>query len=554
MSVRERLVCVGLVVLVIAVYAQTASFGYVTFDDDLYVASNPVVRAGLTRAGLAWAFGQTHLGFWIPATWLSLMVDCQLFGGSAGASHLVNAALHATNAVLVFAVLRRMTGALWPSAFVAALFAVHPLHVESVAWVTERKDVLSTLFWLLAAWANARAAEVPSTRRRAAVSVFAALAVMAKPMAVTLPVTLLLLDYWPLGRLRLRPLSVLLYEKAPLFAISIASAAVTALSHGREGAAKSLDQFPLALRLENAVVSYAAYLVKAAWPVDLAVFYPYPAHVPLWQIFASTLLLAGVTIVAIEQRRRRPYLLAGWLWYLVTLVPVIGFVQAGEQAMADRFTYVPLLGIFVMIAWGAKDLLEARPSWRPAAAAAAVVVVVALAGAAWRQTRTWRDGETLFSHALSATRDNALARHNLARALSDEGRLDEAIANYETATRLDPNRVVTRIALGAALQRAGRRDEARLQYEEALRADPESPGAHNNLGLLLASDAPEAARAHYERALRTDPQNVDALTNLATLLASEGHKDEAEALLVRALRIDPFDEAARHNLDAIRGR
>lgn len=540
--------------LVAAIYAQTAGFDYVTFDDDLYASRNPVVRAGLTAAGARWALVETHLGFWIPATWLSLMLDAELFGPSAGAHHLVNAALHAANALLVFAMLRRTTGELWPSAFVAALFAVHPLRVESVAWVTERKDVLCALFWLLAILAHVANVARPQTRRYLAVVACAALAMAAKPMAVTLPITLLLVDFWPLDRLRLRPVGMLVVEKLPVIGLSIVTAVLTFGAHGSEGAAKPLEAYPLLGRIANAVVSYAAYLGKALWPRDLAVFYPYPERLPAWQVAVAAALLVAITVAAVRATRR-PYLLWGWLWYLVTLVPVIGLVQAGEQAMADRFTYVPLLGPFVAVAWGARDLLAPRAAWRRPAAIAAAVVVVALAAGAWRQTATWRDGTTLFRHALSVTRDNGLARHNLAKALSEQGRVQEAVEQYDAALRLDPDRAVTRTSLGGALLRLNRIEEARGHLEEAVRRDPADARARTNLGLVRAREGRRGeARAEYAEAIRLNPESVDAMTNLATLEFEAGRADEAMRLLERALAIDPTNETARFNLDAIRRR
>ena len=546
-------VCLGIVALVAAIYAQTAGFGYVTFDDDLYAERNPVVRAGLTSAGATWALAETHLGFWIPATWLSLMLDVELFGPSAGAHHLVNAALHAANALLLLALLLRTTGALWPSALAAALFAAHPLRVESVAWVTERKDVLCALFWLLAILAYVGYAARPSWRRYLAVAACAALALASKPMAVTLPVTLLLVDAWPLGRQR--PWRALVWEKAPLFALSAGAAVVTFLAHRAEGATKPIDAYPIAARAANAVVSYAAYLGKAVWPAGLAVFYPYPEQIPSWQVWLAGALLATVTALALILARPAPYLLWGWCWYLATLVPVIGLVQAGEQAMADRFSYVPLVGPFVAVSWGARDLVAWRPAWRRPVAAAAVAAVVLLGVAAWFQTRVWRDGATLFRHALATTRDNAVARHNLARALSGQGQIEEAVEHYETALRLDPDRAVTRVSLGGALLKLGRTDEARRHLEEAVSRDPADAGAHANLGLaLVRSGRRDAGRAEYEEALVLDPANADAMTNLATLEHEAGRTGEAIRLLERAVAADPTNETARDNLEQLRGQ
>jgi tetratricopeptide (TPR) repeat protein len=492
--------------------------GFVPVDDDVYITANPAVLQGLTRAGAAWALTATLGGSWHPLTWLAHMADVSLFGVDPAAHHLVSVGLHAANAVLLLLLLARLTGRLAPSAVVAGLFALHPLRVESVAWAAERKDVLSALFLLLALLAYVRHAARPGPGRYLAVAALFALGLCAKPMLVTLPLLLLLLDGWPLGRFRAEPPGRLLLEKAPLLALSAAASAVTYFAQRGAGAMGLAGEVPAGGRLANAVVSYAAYLGKALWPVDLAVFYPYPAGAhPAWRVGAAVIALAGLAGLALAGLRRRPWRAAGLLWYLVALVPVVGVVQVGAQAMADRYTYVPLVGIFLALTWEAAAAARIRGGRTPAAALA-VAALLACALLTRRQVAVWRDGETLLVHALAVTRENWVAHYSLGAAREREGRTAEAVAEYEAALRIRPGYVWAENNLGRLLALAGDLPGAIGHLEAAVRGAPRSALPRLNLGLALeaAGRAGEAA-AQYAEAARLDPGDPVARAKAAEL-------------------------------------
>jgi tetratricopeptide (TPR) repeat protein len=541
--------CILLLLATLAAYRGLGSNGFVFFDDDLFVTANPHVQKGLQGESIAWAFTTTHASNWHPLTWLSHMLDVQLFGLDPGKHHRSNLLLHALNALLLLLVLHRLTGALWRSALVAALFALHPLHVESVAWIAERKDLLSTLFWLLtlAAWL----AFVRS--RRAAPYLLAvllyALGLMAKPMLVTLPFTLLLLDYWPLGRLpvplrgQAATLRRLLLEKAPLFALSAASCVVTFHAQRAGGAVATLEHISLGDRIANAVWAYGAYLAKTLWPADLAVFYPLPpgGH-PAGEVALAVLLLLGLSAGALRLAGRAPYLLTGWLWTLGTLVPVIGLVQVGSQAMADRYTYVPLIGIFLAAAWGLDALVAGHPAARGAAALAAVGALAAMFAATRQQTAYWKDTETLFGRAVAVTSGNWLAHDfiGLSLAFSGQDRMEEAIRHFEEAIGIDPRHPGVHNNLAMALRESGRLDEAVAHYQEALRLRPDAPVPLKNLGttLLQMGRHSEAVDA-LARSVRLAPDDSDALLLLGQALEGTGRVSEALLQFEAALRLSP---------------
>ena len=542
-------ICLALLVASFAVYAPVRHFDFVNFDDPEYVRDNPHVRAGLTTQGLAWALASTESANWFPVTRLSYLLDAQLFGMRAGPHHLTSVLIHSLAALCLFAFLRRATRARWPCAFVAFLFAVHPMHVESVAWVAERKDVLCAFFWFLALWAYVRYAERPGAGRYLLALLPFCLGLMSKPMIVTLPLVLLLLDVWPLRR---RPA---LWEKTPFFALSAAGAVVTYLVQRGSGAVEALAAFPFGLRVENALVSYVVYAAKIFWPTRLAVFYPYPSEIPLWQAGLAALALAGISIPVLRAWRSRPYLAAGWLWYLVTLAPVIGLVQVGAQARADRYTYVPMVGLSIMLAWGAADWLRRAPRLRPAAAVLAVAACLASAALAGAQVRHWKDSQTLFEHALAVTDGNYLAHHNLGVALSEmPGRLPDAIAQYRAALAIRPDSARVHTDLGNALSKLpGRAPEAVAEYQAALRISPDSAIPHNNLGNTLAKipgRLPEAI-AEYRAALGIDPDYAEAHNNLGFALAQmPGRLPDAIREYREALRIRPDYAEAHANLAA----
>jgi tetratricopeptide (TPR) repeat protein len=531
-----------------AVYARVGQFDFVNFDDPDYVTGNPHVRAGITAAGAKWAFTSVEAANWFPLTWLSHMLDCQLFGLHSGWHHLTNVLIHALAALALFAFLHRATGARWRSAFVAFLFALHPLHVESVAWIAERKDVLSAFFWFLTLWAYAWYAERPGWRRYGLALAAFGLGLMSKPMLVTLPFVLLLLDIWPLRR---RPP---LWEKAPFFLLSASEAIATYLAQSGSGAVQA---FPLGLRIENALVSYMAYIAKMFWPVRLAVFYPYPAAVPVWQAALAGLAILSVSVAVVRRFRAYPYLAIGWFWFLGTLVPVIGLVQVGGQARADRYMYIPMTGLAILLAWGAADLLRRKQALAVAGAAACVACVPLT----WAQTEHWANSQTLFQHALDVTDNNYLAHHNLGVAIADL-RPSDAIAHYRAALQIKPDSARTHTDLGTALAKLpGGLPDAIAEYQAALRIEPNAAIPHNNLGSALAATPdglPQAIR-EYEAALRIKPDYADARYNLAeahynlgvALAQMGGRTEEAISHFEAALRNKPNYAEAHNNLGVV---
>jgi tetratricopeptide (TPR) repeat protein len=601
-SGQARWVSLGLIAVNLIVYASVWHHEFVDYDDRAYVTENAVVSGGLTWHGVAWAFTTGDEANWHPLTWLSHMLDVQLYGLSPGPHHLTNLLFHIASTLLLFGLLHRMTGALGRSAFVAGLFAVHPLHVESVAWVAERKDVLSTLFWMLALWAYVEYVRRPQLLRYLLVLLFFALGLMAKPMLVTLPFVLLLLDFWPLGRVALGPNPEdrvpprngrstpghLVWEKIPLLALSIVSSVVTLIVQRRGRAVIGLDAIPLKLRVANALVSSVAYIGKMLWPTRLAVLYPYARSLPGWWVAGALVGLMGVSVAVIWAGRRHPYLPVGWLWYLGTLVPVIGLVQVGHQAMADRYTYVPLIGLFVIVAWGVPDLLV-RCRLRRIALPAAGLVILGYAITARGQLQYWENSTALWTHALEVTTGNYIAHNNIGLILARQGRndeaiceflevlwinpdyaeahnslgiilagqgkLDEAIAHYSEALRIKPDYAEAYNNLGIALARLGRTGEAIDELSEALRINPDLVEAHNNLGIALATQGKlDEAIAHYTEALRIKPDYAEAHNNLGVALAREGRTGEAINELSEALRIKPDYQEARHSLEDLTSR
>lgn len=555
-------ICLALVAATLAVYIQTGAFDFVNYDDPDYVTNNPHVRDGITPDGLEWALTSGDAANWFPLTRLSHMLDCQLFGLEGGRHHLTNVLLHALAVLLLFAFLCQATGARWPSAFVALVFALHPLHVESVAWVSERKDVLCALFWFLALWTWVRFTIQPSRSRYLLALACFGLGLMSKPMIVTLPFLLLLLDLWPLRR------GFHVREKLPFFALSAASAVVTILVQQGSGAVEALATVPLALRFENAAVSYAVYIAKTFWPSGLAVFYPYPLNLPAWQPVLAALAILAVSAAVWILYRRHPYLAVGWLWYLGTLVPVIGLVQVGSQARADRYMYVPMVGLTIMLAWGAVDILR---KWPAAKTGIAVLAVAGCAGCVpltWIQAGYWRNSESLFVHALAVTQDNALAEHNLGSYLLDvPGRLPDAIRHLQAALRINPDSASAHSDLGSALAKGGQAQAAVPEFQAAIRLNPDSAIVHNNLAnALLETGRRPQAIAEYQYALSLDPGYADARRNLAIAqqppaadsaeahysagvdLSHAGRLTQAVAEFETALRIRPDYAEAQNNL------
>lgn len=538
----------GLLILTLAAYAPVLKNGFVNYDDPDYVLDNPVVRAGITANGMLWALTTGHGANWFPLTWLSHMLDCQLFGLNASMHHFTSLLIHAAAALALFGFLREATGARWRSAFVAAAFALHPLHVESVAWVAERKDVLSALFWSLSLWAYVRYARRPSAARYAVVAVWFAAGLMSKPMVVTLPVIALLLDWWPLERFAKERAGRLLMEKLPLAVMAAAAAMATFVAQQRGGAVASLEGLPAALRLANVPVAYATYLVKLAWPSGLAPFYPFPQSIAWWQTAAAGLFVAAATVLALRERSRR-YVAVGWLWFLVTLLPVIGIVQVGLQERADRYTYIPSIGIAIVAAWGAAELFE-RWKWSIASrAVAAGAACTAMIAATVVTAGYWRDSETLFRHAIAVTEGNFVAYNDLAIALQQSGRVDEAISDYRKAIEVRPRYPEAEISLSSALLSQGRMQEAAAHIAKGLELAPESPEAHLNDATLLAKAGQTAQAAEqYRIALKLDANDPRTHDGLGVLLTSQHENERAVAQFREAIRLKPEDSEAHYNL------
>jgi tetratricopeptide (TPR) repeat protein len=609
---RPILIWVALVTLNLVVYDGVNRFELVNWDDATYITENPTVLSGLSWSTAWWALTTGHSPYWHPMTWLSHLLDVSLFGPDAGAYHVISLLLHIANSILVFELLRRMTRDLWRSAFVAAVFAVHPLHVESVAWIAERKDVLSTLFWLLTSLAYLRYVKRPEGMRYAAVATLFALALMSKPMAVTLPVILLLLDVWPLQRMSRRAV----LEKIPLLALALATSVATVVIQHRVGAMAGLDALPWQIRVGNATIGYVAYLWKTVWPSHLAPFYPL-FQLSAGRIAGAALVMAALTGAAVAVRRQYPCAFVGWFWYLISIAPVIGLFQAGEQGMADRFMYVPMIGLLIAVAW-----LAPRRMWPAAGPIILACTIVARAQAAhWENsielwshairvtpesymahenlgqalrergqfdaaiasyqralalapshtpayaavihnsigmvfTRQGRTGEAeqSFAAAVQANGNLAEARLNLANALSAEGRSTEAVSHFERAIALRPDYVEPRVGLGAALLRQGRAAEAMPHYREALKLDPNLAEAHNGLGGALATLGQDTdAMTEYREALRLKPDLQTAHLNVAILLIKKGDVAQARRHLEMALSIDPNYAPARQALQAVGG-
>ena len=556
------LLCLLLAGVTLAVYWPVHRHEFLNYDDGEYVIGNKHLAHGLTRDAVAWAFRSGYACNWHPLTWLSHLEDVELFGMEPGGHHLTSLLFHTANAVLLLLVLRRLTGALWESAFVAALFALHPLHVESVAWVAERKDVLSTFFGLLSLWAYAGWAPRSGTKQPSSAIhrrvcyglalVFFAFSLMSKPMLVTLPFLMLLLDFWPLQRisfptLRLSrtPLLRLMFEKAPFLALSAASIVITL-----QVQEPSRTHLALGARVANAAISYVRYLGKTFWPRNLAIIYPHPMHWPLWQTISSVILLATVSITVLWRARRQPYLAVGWFWFMGMLVPVIGLVQVGLQAMADRYTYLPLVGIFIMIAWAGGEWIAFSRIRAGVGSTVAVAVLAACAGSTWSQLRFWQDSETVFTHALSVTHDNWIAHDNLALL---------ALARYQDTRRSGVES--QRLSFGSAPPPGSQASEASaavprdylseviFHCQAALQVRPDFPPAHVTLAKALTEQEKlDEATSHLEAAIRLNPLIAEAHQLLAEILHRQGRAKEAVAEYKTALKLLPEWDAVLNNL------
>jgi len=544
---RWRAATVGLVLVAITfvVFGQTLHHGFINYDDDQYVYDNPVVQKGLTWKGALGSLTYEEIGHWHPLTWLSHMLDCQVYGLNAGGHHLTNVLLHAATVLLLFLALRQMTGALWRSAFVAAVFAIHPLRVESVAWIAERKDVLSGVFFMLTLWAYAHYARHPSRGRYVAVAVWYGVGLLCKNTLVTLPFVLLLLDGWPLHRAL--PFWGLVKEKIPLFLLSVGSCVATFFTPEK---VLDMERVPLLERIGNAVVSYGIYLRQMVYPAGLAVPYPNPPHGrPFWQIALALVLLAAISTSVLACRKKRPYLLVSWLWYLGMLVPSIGIVQISNYAHADRYTYLPGIGLVLAGTWAVADWSAGWKHRREALGGLMAAVIVAFAACAWTQTGYWKDNETLWPHTLACTTSNYVAHYDFGIALDTKGKVDEAISQYEAALQIQPAYGVAHNNLGIDLGKKGRVDEAIAHFQQALQLAPDYAPAHYNLGIaLLKKGKLDDAITHFQQALQTAPNYAAAHYNLGKVLLQTGRADEAITHFQKTLQLAPGSADVYNNL------
>ena len=552
-TLQPRFIALLLALVTLAIYLPVLHDGFVNYDDDDYVTTNRMVKNGLTPAGIHWAFTTFHSANWHPVTWLSHMLDCQLFGLNPAAHHFVNALIHSANAALLFILLLRLTRLAWPSLMVAALFAWHPLHVESVAWVAERKDVLSTFFALLSLLSYAKFVKENCRHSFWFALIFFALGLMAKPMLVTLPFVLLLLDYWPLGRvagfklqvavspapnLQLSTINYQLFEKWPFFLLAAGSCVVTFLAQRGE-AVRTLKQVSLSLRLENAVVATATYLLQIFWPANLAVFYPLPEKIAPLAIILSVTVLILISVLVWRAQSNCPCLIIGWLWFLGTLVPVIGLVKVGDAAHADRYTYFPAIGLFIAVVFGVRNWLK-HPQAQKFFIAAIMVGLVACIALTEYQLAFWRDSETLFRRAIAVTENNSTAHLNLGAALETEGQADAALVEYRESLRLDPYSFETANDIGKLLFEQGQPAEALDYCETAVRLKPNRATLHNNLGLTLeALGRFDEARAQFAEAARLDGTYAVPHFQTGRTLLKQGRDAEALPELFAALQIEP---------------
>ncbi len=548
-------ICLGLALIVILPFYQTSQFKFVIYDDSRYILGNKNIQAGFDRSSVSWAFTTLFASNWQPLTWLSLMLDHKMYGTSAGGYHLTNMLIHLVNTLLLFLILVRMTGGLWKSGFVAALFAVHPLHVESVAWVMARKDVLSTMFWLLTMAAYAYYADNSSLKRYVWVFIAFGMGLMSKPMIVTLPFVLLLLDFWPLRRLQGGSFIAgwrLILEKIPLIILSAVISAVTFHAQRSSGALKPFGEIGLSERMANAAVSYGGYVVKMLWPVNLACFYPYPASFPISIVLLSLIFLGAACFFSFRYIRTAPYLAVGWLWYVITLLPVSGIIQVGDQAMADRYTYIPLTGLFIALAWGIPDLLKGNPYYRYTIPVAAGTTIFLLLILTFKQTGVWKDSRVLFEHALAATERNYVAHNNLGGYLMSRKRFVEAASHFEKVVQIKPDDEKYLNNLGLALFRQNKYDEAMTYYLRAISINPRFADSYYNAAdVCLFSGRENEAMEYYKKGLSLRPGNAVAENNVAEILIRQEKLDEAIIYLRAAIRHHPNYAVARNTLAVV---
>lgn len=545
-----------LALITLALYWPATHYGFINYDDPQYLTENPHVQGGLSWQGIEWAFCNTQqAAYWAPFMWMSHELACQFFGLNPWGHHLINVLLHAANTVLVFLVFRRMTRTIWQSLVLAALFGWHPLRVESVAWVTERKDVLSGLFWMLTLLAYAKYVEAGRVRDSksnlwygVALAMFV-FGLMSKAMLVTLPFVLLLLDYWPLGRFKSDRARQLMMEKIPFFALATGVSILTYVVQKHGGAVATVENLPLGARIENALISYCRYLGKIFWPKDLAVFYPHPGYWPLGEVLLAAFFVGGISVFLFKARQRYPFLLVGWLWFAGTLLPVIQLVQSGEQSMADRFTYVPSLGILIVLVWGGHELVKRQRYCKMMLSVAGSLAMVICFTLTRQQLGYWQDSETLFRHTLAVTAKNYLAFNCLGEALLNNGQTEEAKSQLQKAIRLQPDYTEAHDNLGNAFFKEGQLDRAMSEFQEAIRLQSDDAKAHYNFGVgLFKEGQTQAAIEQYQIATHLQPDNAEAYDNLGIAFFKQGQIDEAISQYQEAVRLKPDFVRARDNL------
>ncbi|MCE5212579.1 MAG: tetratricopeptide repeat protein [Deltaproteobacteria bacterium] len=547
LSKQKLIVYIFLILATLAVYGQVHQFDFVNIDDGVYVTLNSRVQSGMTPENLFWSFFTTYAEFWHPLTWLSLMFDYELYGLNAGGYHMTNLILHILSTLLLFRLFHRMTEALWPSAFVAAFFALHPLHVESVAWIAERKDVLSAFFWMLTLCLYVSYVENPTIKRYLLVLCGFVLALMSKPVVVTLPVIMILLDYWPLKRFESQKSNLFLWqlkEKAPFFVLSAVFSVAAYLAQYNPTAIN----YPLGSRINNALVSFVTYLAKTFWPRELAVFYPFPLQISVWQFFGAIMLILFISIMAVLMIKRLPFLFTGWMWYAITILPVIGIIQVGKQAMADRYTYLPLIGVGIMLAWGVPLLFKRENVRQKVVWPVGILFLSLLAFWTWQQCSYWKNGMELFNHTLRVTKNNYLAHNNLGLALVAEGKIEEAVAQYNAALdikSLMPDHILVYNNRGIAYSRLGLYQKALDDLNQAIERKPDYADAYGNRGIVYSHlGQNRLAFEDFNKALQLNPDQADLYNNRGVVCAKLGFYRRAIEDFNEAIRLKPDDADA----------
>lgn len=544
----HALVVTFLLIATISIYWQAHDYQFVDFDDREYVSDNVTVQNGLTAEGFAWAFTAAHSANWHPLTWLTHMLDVQLFGMAAGMHHLSNLLYHLINAFLLYLVLNRMTGAIWKSAFVAAVFALHPMNAETVLWISQRKTLLGTLFWMLTLWYYTGYVKKRFRRDYLLALLFYIMGLLLKPMLVTLPFALLLLDYWPLSRMEKEGLLPLLLEKLPLFGLSAISSVLTFFVQQSAGAVAQLSLYTISMRFQNALVAYVGYIKNMLWPVNLSAYYPYPESFSLWQTGMASLILVCMTAFAVREWRRRPWIIVGWLWFLGNLFPMIGIVQVGSQSMADRYFYVSGIGLFLILSWTVSGLLTGKVK-EIILAGISFAVISAVMTVSWAQAHHWENSRTLYHRIITVSPGSDMGYFGLGVALAERGKYEASIPFYREALRLNPEHVRAKLNLGAALMEAGHLSEALHHFKSLLSKMPNNAELRNNLGITFSKmGRARKSVVQFRHALRIDSNNAQVLNNLGVVLFRLGQHDEALACFKLAIRLDPGFEEARKNI------